>query len=106
MRRRRKKRKIIGTSDRPRLSVFKANKHIYAQVIDDLNSKTLAAAGTLKKGAKNTSNIKAASKVGEEIAQKAKEKGVTKVVFDRGVFIYHGRIKALAESARKGGLVF
>lgn len=101
-----KRKRVRGTPERPRLSVFKGNKHIYAQVIDDSEGKTLVASSTLKKGAKATSNIKAAEKIGEDIAQKAKSKGITKVVFDRGPFLYHGRIKALAEAARKGGLEF
>lgn len=93
---------------RPRLSIHRTNQHIYAQVIDDVKGATLAAASTLdgdlKSGA--TSNIDAASKVGKLIAERAKAAGVDSVVFDRGGFLYHGRVKALAEAAREGGLSF
>lgn len=88
---------IKGTSERPRLSVFRSNKYIYAQLIDDVKSITLLSAG----GAKKT-----ASKVGENLAEKALEKGIKKVVFDRGGYKYHGQIRNLAEGARKGGLKF
>lgn len=93
---------------RPRLSVHRTNQHIYAQIIDDVKGATLAAASTteqdLREGA--TSNIEAASKVGKLIAERAKAAGVETVVFDRGGFLYHGRVKALAEAARDGGLDF
>ncbi|MFC1496213.1 50S ribosomal protein L18 [Candidatus Margulisiibacteriota bacterium] len=101
-----RKRKIIGTPERPRLSVYKANRHIYAQVIEDYSGKTLAAASTLKLDLKIKSNKEAAKKVGAEIAKAAKAAGVTKVVFDRGKIQYHGRIAALAQAAREGGLNF
>ena len=98
----------IGTkSDRPRLSVFRSGKHIYAQVIDDTTAATLASASTNEKEAKSKGyNVEAAGTVGKKIAERAKAAGVTQVMFDRGGYIYHGRIKALAEAAREGGLEF
>ncbi|MEE4289359.1 MAG: 50S ribosomal protein L18 [Erythrobacter sp.] len=93
------------SGDKPRLSVHRTGKHIYAQIIDDAAGKTLAAASTL--GAKGSgANVDAASKVGKDIAEAAKKAGVTTVVFDRGGFLYHGRVKALADAARDGGLEF
>ena len=104
------RRNITGTAERPRLSVFRSSKHIYAQLIDDLNGVTLAAASTraqdLRKAAPYGGNVKAAKVVGQRIASAAKEKGIQKVAFDRGHFRYHGRIKALADAAREGGLQF
>ena len=93
---------------RPRLSVFRSGKHIYAQVIDDLHGATLAAASTNEKEGKaaKTYNVEAASTVGKKIAERAIAKGVKQVVFDRGGYIYHGRVKALADAAREGGLEF
>ena len=93
---------------RPRLSVFRSGKHIYAQVIDDAKAVTVAAASTAEKDAGVTKgyNIEAAGQVGKKIAERAKAAGVTQVVFDRGGYIYHGRIKALADAAREGGLEF
>lgn len=95
---------------RPRLSVFRSNKYIYVQLIDDANGKTLASASSLEEGvtkkAKATGNIAAASQVGELIAERAKKAGVTDVVFDRGGYIFHGRVKALADAARQAGLQF
>ena len=95
---------------RPRLSVFRSSKHIYAQVIDDANGVTLASASSLEKevrgGAKTGANVDAAKAVGERVAERAKEKGVKQVVFDRGGYLYHGRVKALADAAREGGLEF
>lgn len=95
---------------RPRLSVFRSGRQIYAQVIDDLNGKTLAAASTLepemKEKLKTGADKNAAAEVGKLVAARAKKAGVSKVVFDRGRYIYHGRVKALAEGAREGGLVF
>ncbi|MFP4097482.1 MAG: 50S ribosomal protein L18 [Alphaproteobacteria bacterium] len=95
---------------RPRLSVFRSGKQIYAQVIDDIQGKTLAAASSLEKELKEKlksgANKDAAAQVGKLVAQRAQEKGVTKVVFDRGRYVYHGRVKALAEGAREGGLNF
>ena len=99
----------IGTkSDRPRLSVFRSGKHIYAQVIDDRQAVTVAAASTAEKdaGVAKGYNVEAAGVVGKKIAERAKAKGVTQVVFDRGGYIYHGRIKALADAAREAGLDF
>ena len=96
---------VSGTSERPRLSVFRSTTHIYAQLIDDVNGKTLAQASTLEikdKGKKTDSSIK----VGSLIAEKAKKIGLTKIVFDRGGYAYHGRVKALADAARAGGLEF
>ena len=102
--------KISGTADRPRLCVFRSSNNIYAQIIDDTNRVTLVAASSLDeavKGAVNhTGNKEAAKMVGEMVAKKAVEKGITEVVFDRGGYIYHGRIKELAEGAREAGLKF
>ena len=105
------RKKVSGTSERPRLSVFRSLHHIYAQIIDDTKGSTLVAASTVepelrKKLKTNGGNIAAAKEVGTAIAQKAIEKGITKVVFDRGGQIYHGRVKALATAAREGGLEF
>jgi large subunit ribosomal protein L18 len=104
------RRKIAGTSERPRLAVFRSLHHIYAQVIDDSNGRTLAAASTLdaslKGDGKSGGNIAAAEAVGALIAERAKAGGVGKVVFDRGGFKYHGRVRGLADAARKGGLEF
>ena len=104
-RHRRVRGKISGTASCPRLDVFRSNAHIYAQIIDDVAGVTLAAASSMDKGFEGTgSNIEAAKKVGLAIAKAAKAKGVDKVVFDRGGYIYHGRVKAVAEGAREGGL--
>jgi len=101
---------LSGTSERPRLSVYRSNNHIYAQVIDDEIGKTIAAAGTVEKEARaaltNTDDIAAAEYIGELIAKRALDKGVSKVVFDRGGFIYQGKVAALADAARKAGLDF
>ena len=104
-------RKIIsGTASTPRLSVFRSNKQIYAQIIDDTVGKTLVSACTLqqdvKEGLEKTNNVEAAAKLGTVIAKKALEKGINTVVFDRGGFIYQGKVKALAEAAREAGLEF
>ena len=97
--------KISGTAARPRLDVFRSAKHIYAQLIDDEAGVTLAAASTMDKDFEGFGgNVEAATQVGKNIAKKALEKGITEVVFDRGGFVYHGRVKALAEGAREGGL--
>ena len=99
--------KISGTPERPRLAVYRSNAHISAQIIDDVNGVTLVAANTLEKGFEGaTGNAEAAKKVGLMIAERAKEKGINEVVFDRGGYVYHGRVAALAEGAREGGLQF
>ena len=98
--------KIVGTNDVPRLCVFRSNTNIYAQIINDLEGVTLVSASTLENKGNNGSNIEAAKLVGASIAKKAKEAGITKVVFDRGGYLYHGRVKALADAARDGGLEF
>ena len=102
--------RFAGTADRPRLAVFRSNNHMYAQIIDDSVGNTLVAASTLEKDVKaqldKTNNVAAAAKLGEVIAKKALDKGITDVVFDRGGFIYQGKIQALAEAAREAGLNF
>lgn len=101
------RKKVSGTAERPRLAVFRSEKNIYAQIIDDVNGTTLAAASSLDKGFEGAgSNKEAAKMVGELIAKKAIEKGITEVVFDRGGFVYHGRVQSLAEGAREAGLEF
>ena len=102
------RRRVKGTSDRPRLAIFRSNQHIYAQVIDDTEHKTLAAASTLDKdaGVKVGSNTEAAAAVGKLIAERAKSAKISQVVFDRGGNLYHGRVAALADAAREGGLEF
>lgn len=106
-RRRRIRAKISGTAERPRLAVFRSAKNIYAQLIDDKNGVTLAAASTKDKNFEGFGgNIAAAKKVGLAVAEKAKAVGIAEVVFDRGGFVYHGRIQALADGAREGGLKF
>jgi large subunit ribosomal protein L18 len=107
-RHRRLRNKISGTPERPRLSVFRSNRHIFAQVIDDRAGRTLAHASTLDPSlaSGSTGNVAAASQVGSLLAERAKAAGVSKVVFDRGGSRYHGRVAALAEAARKGGLEF
>lgn len=110
-RHKRLRKKLSGDAERPRLAVFRSNEHIYAQVIDDVKGHTLASASTLLKDVKaaiegNGANTAAAAAVGKKIAEAAKAAGVTKVAFDRGGFAYHGRIQALADAAREGGLEF
>ena len=106
-RHRRVRGKVTGTAERPRLNVFRSAKNIYAQIIDDVAGVTLAAASTLDKEITgNGGNKEAAKQVGELIAKRAAEKGITEVVFDRGGYIFHGRVKELAEGAREGGLKF
>jgi len=104
------RKKVFGTGERPRLSVCRTSKHIYAQVIDDLQGKTLCAVSTMlpefRKNAKQCGNVKSARAVGKKLAELAQAKGIKTVIFDRGCFMYHGRIKALAEEARKAGLQF
>ena len=106
----RQRKRIAGTSERPRLSIFRSVGHIYAQVIDDLKGATVAAASSIEKdmrgSLKTGANIDAAKAVGKLVAERAKQKGVSEVVFDRGGYLYHGRIKALADAAREGGLKF
>ena len=109
----RQRKRIAGTSDRPRLSIFRSVGHIYAQVIDDLSGRTLAAAssvdpnlnGAFAKGI-GGGNVKGAEAIGKAIAERSIEKGIKRVVFDRGGFLYHGRIRAVADAARKAGLEF
>ena len=99
--------KVSGTPERPRLNVFRSGTNIYAQIIDDTKGVTLVSASSLEKGFEGPgSNCEVAKKVGEAIAQRAKDKGIEAVVFDRGGYLYHGRVKALAEGAREGGLQF
>lgn len=104
------RRKITGTAERPRLNIFRSAKHMYVQVIDDTKGVTLASASTLDKevreGIANGGNVEAAAKIGSLIAERAKAKGVSRVVFDRGGYLYHGRVQALAEAAREAGLEF
>ncbi|HEY9856900.1 MAG TPA: 50S ribosomal protein L18 [Stenomitos sp.] len=102
--------RISGTAERPRLAVFRSQQHIYAQIIDDVEGKTLASASTLdpelRSSLTNGRTVEAATAVGKAIAERAKTKGIESVVYDRGGFLYHGRIAALAEAAREGGLSF
>ena len=99
--------KISGTAERPRLSVFRSENNIYAQIIDDVAGSTLVAASTVEKAFEgNGGNCEAAKKIGAVLAERALQKGIEEVVFDRGGYIYHGRVKALAEGAREGGLKF
>lgn len=104
------RKKITGTAERPRLNVFRSSKHIYAQLIDDVAGVTIVAASTVDKelseGITNGANVESARKVGELVAKRAKDKGYTSVVFDRGGYLYHGRIQALADAAREAGLEF
>ena len=99
--------KISGTPECPRLNVFRSGTNIYAQIIDDISGKTLVSASSLDKAFEGTgSNVEGAKKVGQMVAEKAKAAGITTVVFDRGGYVYHGRVAALAEGAREGGLDF
>jgi large subunit ribosomal protein L18 len=100
------RRKLSGTEERPRLNVYRSLNHIYAQVIDDHKGETIVATSTLALKLKTGGNVAAAKEIGKSIAEKAVEKGIKKVVFDRGGFLYHGRIKALADAAREAGLEF
>ena len=102
------RKKVKGTSERPRLAVFRSLNHIYAQVIDDVSGETLCSASSVEKsaGVDNGGNADAAKSIGKLIAERAKEKGINSVVFDRGGYIYHGRVKSLAEAAREAGLQF
>ena len=104
---RRIRRKLRGTTERPRLAIFRSVAHIYAQVIDDTNGTTLVSASSVDKGGKtNGGNVAAAKAIGKLVAERAKQKGIGKVVFDRGGYLYHGRVKALADAARAAGLEF
>ena len=107
---RRLRNRISGTAERPRLAVFRSNNHMYAQIIDDTVGNTIAAASTLDKDVKDavekTNNVAAAAQVGTVIAKRALEKGITTVVFDRGGYIYQGKVQALADAAREAGLTF
>ena len=105
-RHRRVRKKLFGTSERPRLAVFRSNKYIYVQVIDDQAGHTVAAASSQEKAVEGTVNVETAAAVGTLLATRAKEAGITSVVFDRGGYPYHGRVKALAEAARAAGLEF
>jgi large subunit ribosomal protein L18 len=99
--------KITGTTERPRLNVFRSNKHLYAQLIDDSQGVTIVSASTMDKDFDGTAgNVEAAKSIGETIAKRAVEKNIKSVVFDRGGYLYHGRVKALAEAARENGLEF
>lgn len=102
------RRRLAGTSERPRLAVHRSGKHIYAQIIDDIRSITLASASTTEKDlrAESGANVEAARKIGALVAKRAQEAGITSVVFDRGGYLYHGRIAALADAAREAGLEF
>ena len=104
------RKRISGTPERPRLAVFRSNNHMYVQVIDDVAGNTLVSASTLqgevKEGLEKTNNIDAAAKLGTVIARRALDKGIKTVVFDRGGYVYHGKVKALAEAAREAGLEF
>ena len=107
---RRLRSRLSGTPERPRLAVFRSNNHMYAQVIDDVAGNTIVSASTLqsevKEGLEKTNNVEAAAKLGEVIAKKALDKGINEVVFDRGGYIYQGKVKALADAAREAGLQF
>jgi large subunit ribosomal protein L18 len=100
--------KVQGSAERPRLNVYRSVNHIYAQLVDDMAGVTVVSASSSEKGAKKSTggNVAAAKEVGKRIAERAKDKGITKVVFDRGGYLYHGRIKALADAAREAGLQF
>jgi large subunit ribosomal protein L18 len=101
------RKKVVGTAERPRLAVFRSNKHITAQVIDDRSGRTLAAASSVEKDLRSggsTGNARSATAVGKLVADRARAAGVTKVVFDRGGFLYHGRVAAVADAAREAGL--
>jgi large subunit ribosomal protein L18 len=103
------RKKMQGTAERPRLNVYRSLNHIYVQVIDDLNGKTLVSASTAegkKEDRRSGGNVASAKAIGKAIAERAKAKGVTQVVFDRGGYIYHGRVKAIADAAREAGLKF
>lgn len=100
------RKRVSGTTDRPRLAVFRSLNHVYAQIIDDSKGHTICAASTMEKSLKSKGNKEGANKIGELVAKRASEKGIKKVVFDRGGYQYHGVIASLAEAARKSGLEF
>ncbi|SRR5579875_1395734 len=100
------RRRVSGTAERPRLAVFRSLKHIYAQVIDDEKGHTIVAAASTEKNGANGGNIAGAKAIGKLVAERARDKGVKSVVFDRGGYLYHGRVKALADAAREAGLEF
>ena len=100
------RRKISGTASRPRISVFKSNTNIYAQITDDEKGHTLVSASSAELGAKENTNVELSKEVGKKLAEKASAEGITEVVFDRNGYIYHGKVKALADGAREGGLKF
>jgi large subunit ribosomal protein L18 len=101
------RKRVAGTPERPRLAIFRSANHIYAQVIDDQQGRTLVAAASTEKDLRGKGgNVEGAKKIGSTVAQRAKEKGISKVVFDRGGYMYHGRVKALADAARAAGLEF
>jgi large subunit ribosomal protein L18 len=100
------RKKLAGTAERPRMAVFRSIKHIYVQIIDDRAGRTLAAASSTEKGGPNGGNVEGAKAIGKLVAERAREHGIKAVVFDRGGFLYHGRVKALADAAREAGLEF
>ena len=100
------RKKLTGSDERPRLSIYRSTSHIYAQIIDDRKGVTLVAASTAEGKSKAGGNVASAKDIGKQIADKAKAKGISKVVFDRGGYLYHGRVKALADAAREAGLQF
>ena len=100
------RKKILGTAERPRLNVYRSLNHIYVQVIDDMHGSTIVSANSAEGKSHSGGNVASAKAVGKAIAERAKAKGITQVVFDRGGYIYHGRVKALADAAREGGLQF
>lgn len=103
---RRIRKKVSGTADRPRLTVYRSNQHIYAQLVDDLAGHTLATASSLEDSSLKGTNVEISAEVGKKLAERAKEKGIETAVFDRNGFRYHGRVKALADGAREGGIRF
>ncbi len=100
------RKKLFGTAERPRLTVFRSNKNIYAQLVDDLNGHTLAAANSLQEGISGSNPVEKANAVGKAVAEAAKADGIETIIFDRNGYQYHGRVQALAEGAREGGLSF
>ena len=100
------RKRLQGSAERPRLSIYRSTSHIYAQIIDDLKGQTLVSASTAEAKSKTGGNLAAAKEIGKQVAEKAKGKGITQVVFDRGGYLYHGRVKALADAAREAGLKF